>query len=265
MRSIWSGSLSFGLINIPVKLYPASQSNRLDLDMLHKKDLSPIRYARVCKLEEREVPYEEIVKGFEYEEGEYIEITDDDFRRIALERSDSIDIQLFASESEIDSIFYEKPYFLEPAKGGTKAYALLREALRQSKRVAIAQFAFRNRVHLCVVKTYENALLLNQIRFHSEIRSTEDLKIPAREKVNEKELLMATKLIDQLVEAFDPAQFEDTYAEELEAVVQAKLKGKKAISKQPKETKEQIERVDIISKLKASLAQSHSRKRAKTR
>lgn len=255
MRSLWSGSLSFGLINIPVRLYSASQSSRADLDMLHKKDLSPIRYARVCQLEEKEIPYKEITKGYEYEEGEYIEITDKDFENIALEKSDTIEIQFFSGEEEIDTIYYEKPYFLEPAKGGAKAYTLLREALKKSKKVAVVQFVFHNRLHLGVLKVHEDILLLNQIRFQSEIRSSKELKIPEKEKVAAKELNMAAKLIEQLVDSFNPEKFKDTYAEDLDAVIKAKLKGKKAVSKKRKKKKEEIETIDIMSKLKESLDQ----------
>jgi DNA end-binding protein Ku len=256
MRSIWSGTLSFGLINIPVRLYSASQSSRVDLDMLHKKDLSPIRYAKICKLEDKEVPYKEIIKGYEFEEGEYVEITDKDFESIALEKSDSIEIQYFTDEGEIDSIYYEKPYFLEPSKGGDKAYALLLKAFKKSKKVAVAQFVFKNRVHIGVIKVHEDILVLNQIRFHSEIRSSKELKIPAKTKISTKELSMATKLIDQLVEKFQPEKFKDTYAEDLDAVIKAKLKGKKTVSKKKKQKKEEIETVDILSKLRESLKQS---------
>lgn len=261
MRSLWSGSLSFGLINIPIKLYSASHSSRVDLDMLHKNDLSPVRYARICKLEDKEVPYEEITKGYEYEEGEYIEITKKDFEEIALEKSDTIEIQQFAYEKEIDSIYYEKPYFLEPGKGGAKAYSLLVQALKKTKKVAIATYIFHNRIHLGVIKFHDGFLLLNQIRYQSDLRPSAELKLPKKENVNTKELTIATKLINQLTEKFHPENFQDTYAEDLDAIIQNKLKHKKTITKKKKKKKEKIETINILSKLKESLKKSKEPRR----
>src|SRR5262249_10175282 len=140
MRALWSGSLSFGLINIPVRIYSATEARALDFDMLHKKDLSPIRFARICKAEEKEVPWQEIVKGYEYQEGEYVVLDEEDFKRASVKKTKTIEIIDFVEEIEIDPVYYEKPYYLEPGKGADKAYVLLRESLKKSKKVAIARF-----------------------------------------------------------------------------------------------------------------------------
>lgn len=257
MRSIWSGSLSFGLINIPVKLYSGINRTPVELDMLHKKDMSPIRYARICKLEEKEVPYKEIVKGYEYEEGEYVEISEDDFKEISAEKSETIDIQLFTDEDKIDTVYYDKPYFLEPAKGGKKPYILLKEALKKSGKVAVAKYVMRNHVHIGVIKVFEDALILNQMRYSSELRATKELDLPAKEKVAPKEIDLAIKLIDQLTEPFKPNDYIDNYAEELKELIDWKLKGKKKTKKKVKKP-EPAKATDLLSKLKESLSKRSS-------
>ena len=162
MRAIWSGSISFGLVNIPVKLYSATQEQQLDFDMLSKKDLAPIRYARISTSTNKEIPWKEIVKGFEVKKGKYVVITDEDFQKASPEKSRAIDIVQFVLEKEIDPIFYDKPYYLVPDKGADKSYFLLLKALEQSKKVAVAEFMLRNRNHICALKPYNNVLLLTR-------------------------------------------------------------------------------------------------------
>ena len=159
MRSIWSGALSFGLINIPVRLYSGTEEHALSFDLLHKKDLSPIRYARICKEDGKEIPYQDIVKGYEYQKGEYVVVTEEDFKAVDMEKTNAIEIVQFTPKSEIDAIFYEKPYFLEPGKGADKPYALLRETLQRSKKVGVVKFVFRNREHLGIIEPYGNAII----------------------------------------------------------------------------------------------------------
>lgn len=265
MRIIWSGSLSFGLINIPVRLYSASYSHRVDLDMLHKKDLSPIRYAIVCKLEDKEIPYKDVVKGYEYEKDEYVTITPEDFESFSVKKSDVIDIQLFTDESDVPSIYYEKPYYLEPGKGAGKAYALLREALEKSGKVALVKFVMRNREHLAILKVYQDLLILNQIRYQDEIRSGEGLNIPAKTKSAPKEMKMALQLIDQLTDDFNPKDYKDNYVKDLMDVVQAKTKGKKKVTGKQKEKVEFTKTTDLMKKLKASIDQLHKVKTGRTR
>lgn len=252
MRSIWSGSISFGLINIPVKLYSASDKDAFNLDMLHKTDLSPIRYAKICKQEDKEVPFSEIVKGYESNEGDYVVITDKDFDDIREKKSDTIDIQMFTDESEINSIYFEKPYCLEPAKGGNKPYLLLREALKKSGKVAVVKFIMHNHPHIGVIKIFDDTLILIQMRFNKEIRSFEDLKIPSEEKIDAKEVNLAIKLIDQLTDKFKPEKYVDTYAEDLKNVIESKLKGKK-LKPAAKKKEPPSKTIDIFSKLQESL------------
>lgn len=255
MRAIWSGSVSFGLVNIPVKLYSATNSKTLELDMLHKKDLSPIRYAKVCRKDGHEIPYEEIVKGYEYEDGDYIVLSNEDFEKANVRKTKTIDIVDFAKEQEIDPIFFEKPYYLEPEKGAAKAYILLREALKKSKKVGIAKFVIRNREHLGIVKPEGDILVLNQMRFQEEIRRPE-LKIP-KEDVSEKEISMALAFIDQLTEPFKPDEYKDTYMEELKKLIEEKSRGKtpKPKGALPKPT----EVDDLMAALKKSLEREKQR------
>lgn len=253
MRAMWSGSISFGLVNIPVKLFSGSESSTLDLDMLRKSDLCPIKYLRVCKLDNKEVPYEEIVKGYEYTDGEYIVLTDKDFESASLEKTHLIDILDFVDEHEIDTRFFEKPYYMEPDKSGTKAYALLREALKKSGRVGVASYVLRNRGSLGVIKPLENLLVLNAIRFQNEIRNPEELKLPGAENLREQEVELALTLIDQLTSKFDPAKYHDKYLEDLKRLIDEKAQGKEP---QPQAAPPQSGKViDMMELLKESLKQ----------
>lgn len=258
MRSIWSGSISFGLINIPIRLYSAVEEHAISFDLLHKKDLSPIRYAKICKAEEKEVPYSEVVKGYEYQKGEYVVVEDEIFKN-ASKKTEIIEIVQFAKKEEIDSIFFEKPYFLEPGKGADKSYALLRETLQNSGKVAVVKFVFRNKEHIGILKPYLNSIILNQMRYVSEIRSIDDLKLPKGEKINKKEIDMALKLVNQLTEKFKPDAYKDEYTHELQEAIEAKVKGIKPSKKgaAPKPSKVH----DIMSLLKASLEESKTPKK----
>ena len=251
MRAIWSGSISFGLVNIPVKLYSGSESNSLDLDMLRKSDLCPIKYLRVCKTDGREVPYDEIVKGHEYSDGEYIVLTDKDFENASLEKTHLIDILDFVDEREIDTRYFEKPYYLEPDKTGPKAYALLREALKRSGKVGIASYVLRNRGSLGVVKALDDLLVLNEIRYEAEVRSPEVLKLPSGENIREQEVELALSLIGQLTTKFDPGKYKDTYVDDLKKVIEEKAQGKepKPAAKEAKPGKV----IDMMELLKQSL------------
>lgn len=260
MRPLWTGSLSFGLINIPVKLYSGSKDISIDLDMLHKKDLSPIRFARICKAEEKEVPYQDIVKGYEYQPGDYVVLTEEDYQRANVRKTKLIDIMDFTEESEVDSIFFEKPYFLEPGKGAGKAYVILREALKKSKRVGIAKFVIHHKEHIGILKPYNKILVVEQLRYASQINDTKGLDVPKEdENPSSKELTMAIKLIDQLTVPFKADKYHDTYTEELKTIIEEKAKGHKPRKKgkEPKITPVH----DIMALLKESLKE-HERKSA---
>lgn len=261
MRAIWTGSLSFGLVNIPVRLYSGSdEGSGINLTMLHKTDLSPIRYARFCRLDGKEIPFQDIVKGYEYQKGDYVVLTDEDFEKANVRKTKTIDIAEFTEEKAIDSRFFEKPYFLEPDRGAGKPYGLLREALKRSGKVAIARFVLRNREHLAAIKPVGNALILNQMRFTNELRQPEGLNFPEGADASKREVDMALALIDQLTEPFVPEDYHDTYVEELEKSIQAKAKGKKPApaSQAPENT--QVK--DLMAMLKASLEQEQKRTKA---
>lgn len=250
-RAIWHGALSFGLVNIPVRLYTGTKDRELKFVLLHKKDMSEIRYARMCKLEEKEIPWDEIVKGYEYKKDNFVVMNEEDFKKADLQKTETIEIINFVDEEEIDSILFVKPYFLEPDKTAGNAYALLREALEKSKKVGIAKYVLRNKEHIAVVKAYKGMLILNELRYKSEIMETKDLNLPAIKKVNDKELKIALQLIDHLTVPFDPSKFHDTYEEELKEIIAKKAKGRpiRPKTKEPVLTKVH----DIMPLLQASL------------
>lgn len=251
MRSIWSGAISFGLVNIPVKLGSAIEAvSELDFDMLSKKNLAPIRYARIDTKTEKEVAWKEIVKGYQYAKGKYVVITDEDFAKASPEKSKTIDIVQFVKEEEIDPIYYEKPYYLVPDKGAGKPYHLLMKALEETGTVGLAEFMLRNRMHICALKVRDGVLLLNQMRYHEEIREVPEIETKA-EKVSSKELQLAVKLIEQLTEKFDPEAFKDSYVTALKKVIKAKAAGKDIHIPEPKKATATVK--DLMEVLKQSL------------
>jgi DNA end-binding protein Ku len=256
MRPFWSGALSFGLVNIPVRLYSATAGKALDLDYLHKTDKSPIRYARVCREDGKEIPYEDIVRGYEYREGDYVILTDEDFKKVNLKKTRTIDVVRFVDAAEIDLIYPEKPYYLEPA-GSDKAYVVLREALRKSGKVGVAKFVLRDREHLGVVKPLGDFLVLNQMRYAAEIESPRGLSKPEAAKPTGKEIELALTIIDHLSGPFAPEKFHDTYREEVDEMIAKKAKGKTVRVKgvEPKMTRS----ADLMKALRASLVEAKVR------
>lgn len=250
MRPIWSGVISFGLVNIPVQLY-SPVKERLDLDYLHAKDRSPIRYARVCKEEEREVPYDDIVRGYELESGKYVVLTDEDFEQANVRKTRAIEIHGFVQLDEVDPLYFAKPYFLEPVEEAQKAYALLREAMERTKRAAIATFVLRNREHLAALRVHDNVLVLHQLRFADEITLSGELKLPKESSLSKEELAVALELIEKHTRHFKPGAYKDTYTDDLMAVIKAKAKGKagKPHGKKPEPTKT----ADLMALLQESL------------
>ncbi len=260
MRSIWKGAISFGLIHIPVRLYSASKSRELKFKLLHAKDMSPIRYARICKADGKEIPWEEIVKGYEYEKGDFVVLTEADFQKANIKKTKTIEILDFTDAADIDPIYYVKPYYLEPEKGAAKAYILLREALRRSKKVAVGRFVFQHHEHLGIIKPHDSALLLYQLRYETEVIDPKGLEIPKKETIAAKEIEVALKLIDQLTEPFDPKRYSDTYVNEVKAVIKKKAKGEKiAIREEKKIRVKKAE--DIMSLLKMSLEEHAGKKK----
>jgi DNA end-binding protein Ku len=261
MRAIWSGAISFGLVNIPVKLFSGTSAERsIDLNMLSKKDLAPIRYARISTANNKEVEWKDIVKGYEVEKGKYVVITDEDFKKASPEKTNTIEILQFVNEKEIDSIYFEKPYYLVPDKGAAKAYTLLLKALEKANKVAIATCVIRNREHIFSIKPLSGEiLLLEQLRYADQINEMPEIKI-SDTKITQQEINLALKLIDQLTEKFKPEAFKDTYTDTMKKLIEAKAKGKK-IAAPPAEKKTAAVK-DLMSVLKESLnTTSHGKKK----
>ena len=250
MRAIWTGAIGFGLVNIPVKLYSATQDSSLDLDMLDKKDHSNIRFQRVNEKTGKEVPWENIVRGYKYD-GEYVILSDDDFKKASPEKSKIIEIEEFVSQEEINSMYYETPYYLEPEKTGVKAYALLRDALQKSGKVGLGTYVMRTKEAIGIIKPVGNILVLNKMRFAEEIRDQSELHIPD-EKSKPNELKMALALIDQLSGPLEIEKYKDTYSSQLMKVIEAKAKGKKIAEPTMKVVHSKSK--DLMEQLKASLS-----------
>jgi DNA end-binding protein Ku len=250
MRSIWTGAIGFGLVNIPIKLYSATQGSELNLDMLDKHDHARIRFKRVNENSGKEVKWENIVKGYSYHD-QYIVLDEKDFEMASAKKTKVIEIIDFVKEEEVDTIYYETPYYIEPDKSGDRAYALLREALKKTKKVGVATFVMRSKECLAILKPMDKAIVLNRIRFQEEIRSLEDLKLPAKSVVKANEMKMAEHLIDQLSHKFDISKYKDSYTDELMKVIKAKAKGVKI--KTPKMKIVHSKTQDLMDQLKASL------------
>jgi len=225
MRALWTGTIGFGLVTIPVRLFSATQESELDLDMLDAKDHARIRFQRVNAETGKEVPWERIVRAFEVD-GKYVVLEDKDLKSAVAEKTDVITIHDFVQEQEVEGKYFEKPYYLEPDKGGARAYALLREALKKSGKVGIASFVMRTKEHPAVLMPDGPVLILNQLRYAEELRSTDELKLPKVEKVAPNELKLAMQLIDQGAGTFDITRYTDEYTGALMKMIRAKAKGK---------------------------------------
>jgi DNA end-binding protein Ku len=225
-HAIWTGSINFGLVTIPVKLQTAIRTNDLRFNFLHKTDEGRINNVRRCSIDGEDVPYSEIVRGYEYEKGQYVILSDEDFDRVNPEATQSVDIVQFVELSEINPMFYDKPYYLEPDKRGRHAYALLREALKAENKVGIAKVVIRSREHLAALKPNGDALVLELMHFADEIVDQASLELPAGEKPLENEMKVAKMLIETMSEPFDAEKFKDTYREEVLAMIDARVAGK---------------------------------------
>jgi DNA end-binding protein Ku len=265
MAAIWKGSLAFGLVNIPVELRTAVRADHISFRLLHEEDLSPVKYERVCQADGEPVPWNEIVKGYEYEKGKYVVMTDDDFKAAAIEGSKSIDIIDFVKEEEIDPRYFETPYYLVPAKNAEKSYALLREAIRSTGAVGIGKIIIRQTQHLAGIKVVGDALVLEIMRFSNELVNESEYTFPARDNVRPQELEMAEQLIANLEEPFDPTKYTDDYRSNLMKVIKAKMKGKKPKLEEPEEEPADTGVLDLMSKLRASLEQGNGKKTAKAK
>ena len=262
MRAIWKGSISFGLVNIPIALYPATKREELRFRLLRAADLSPVSYKRVAEKDGREVPWDQIVKGYEYEKGKYVVLKDEDFQRVDLEATQTVDIQDFVEVDEIDPMYFYKPYYLEPQKGGDKAYVLLRDALEDSKKVGIAKVVIKTRQYLAGVKPEDSVLILELMHFAEELADPEKLHIPKKLEPGKRELDMAKALVGSMSSKWDPEKYHDDYREALMEVIEEKVEaGGKEIEEKPKKAPKPTKVIDLVSVLQRSLEQSGAAKK----
>lgn len=266
-RSIWKGNITFGLVQIPVDLYPAEESNELSFSLLDRRNMTPIRYERVNRETGKPVPWDDIVRGYQYEEGEYVVMSDEDLRQANVEATQTVDILDFVDVADIDPRYFEKPYYLAPTaqkrkkRSPPKAYVLLREALRRTRKVGIAKVVIRTRERLAAVMPSGEALVLNLLRFSHELRDTDELDLPAKKDtaaaVQPRELAMAERLVGEMASAWEPEKYKDEYRDDVMKLIEKKVKsGKTTIVAEPSAGTRapRTGNVDIIALLKKSLA-----------
>jgi DNA end-binding protein Ku len=259
MRAIWKGSISFGLVNIPIALYPATRTEELKFRLLRESDLSPVNYKRVAEADGKEVPWDKIVKGYEYEKGKFVVLREEDFEAVDVESTQTVDIMRFVKLEDVNPVFFHKPYFMEPQKGGDKAYVLLREALRESGKIAIAKVVIKTRQHLAAVKPQEKGLMLELMHFADELVDVDEFKLPTTHSIGKKELQMAESLIDSMSDKWNPEEYVDDYRQALEKVIEGKIeKGDRAAPKPARRVKP-TNVIDLVSVLQKSLDQSGKR------
>jgi DNA end-binding protein Ku len=257
-RALWKGSISFGLVNIPIELHTAVRNHRPKFRMLHATDKSPVKFERVCIRDGHAVAWEDLVKGYEYSKGHFVVMTKEDFQTAAVEKTRTVDIIDFVKAEEIDDRFFETPYYLVPAKGGERPYALLREAIRDSGRIGIAKFILRDAQHLAAVEVIEDAIVLSVMRFADELVDVGQFDFPSATGVRKAELDMAKALVNSLAAEWDPSKYTDQYRENLMRIIQGKLKGKE-VELAPAAEPRQAEVVDLMERLRRSLEQGKRR------
>ena len=256
-RAIWKGSISFGLVSIPIALYPATRREELKFRLLRKSDLSPVNYKRVAEKDGKEVSWEQILKGYEYEKGKYVVLKDEDFQRVDVEATQTVDIQDFVDLDDIDPMYFYKPYYLEPQKGGDKAFALLRDSLQESKKIGIAKVVIKTRQYLAGVKPEDGLLVLELMHFADELADSSKLHVPKKVEVGRKEMNMAKSLIDSMSGKWDPEKYHDEYRDALMDMIEKKVEaGGKEIEEKPKKAPKPTKVIDLVSVLRKSLEQT---------
>ena len=257
MRAIWKGSISFGLVNIPIALYPATRKEELKFRLLRESDHSPVNYKRVAEKDGKEVPWDQIVKGYEYEKGKFIVLNEKDFQRVDLEATQTVDIQDFVDLDDIDPMYFYKPYYLEPQKGGDKAYVLLREALRSEKKVGIAKVVIKTRQYLAGVKPLKDGLVLELMHFADELADVGKLNVPKKLEPGKREMTMAKSLVESMTSKWDPEKYHDDYREALLEVIEEKVEAVgKELETKPKKAPTPTKVIDLVAVLQQSLQQS---------
>jgi DNA end-binding protein Ku len=259
MRALWKGAISFGLVSIPVSLYPAIRKEELTFRMLRKTDLSPINYKRVAEADGKEVPWDQIVKGYEYEKGKYVVLKEEDFARVDVEATQTVEIINFVAIDGVDPLLFHKPYYLEAGKGGDKAYVLLRDALVKAGKLAIAKVVIRARQHLASVKPQEKGLMLELMHFPNELIDLSEFKAPAEKAVGKAELQMAEQLIESMTSEWKPEEYTDDYRDALEELIEKKIEHGDKATLAPAKKKRPSNVVDLVSILQESIQQSQGK------
>lgn len=265
MRAIWKGAISFGLVNVPISLYPATTQKELSFRLLRKSDLSPINYKRIAETDGKEVPWDQIVKGYEYEKGKFVVLSEEDFERADVKATQTIEVLEFVHLHEIDPIYFDRPYYLEPQKQGAKAYALLRDALKKMEMVGIAKVVIKTRQHLASVKPEQKALVLEIMHFAEELVSPNSLQIPGDVAVGSREMQMASELVERLSGPWEPKKYTDDYRDALMKLIEKKIESggrtpgeSKAAGKRPS-----TKVIDLLSVLQQSLEKTGKRDSSK--
>lgn len=259
MRAIWKGSISFGLVNIPIAVFPATKEERVSFKQLRKSDMSPIRYKKVAEVDDEEVPSEEIVKGYEFEKGKFVTVTSEDLEKVQVESTHTIEISDFVSQDQINPKFFHTPYFIEAQKGGEKSYSLLHRALTETGKIGVAKVAIRSREYLAAVKPDGLFLILELMHFADEVLDPDELKPAASSDVSAKELQMAKMLIETMSSDWDPTKYQDQYQTALRDLIDAKIAKRPLKAKEsPRRTSRDV--VDLVKMLQESLAASGAKK-----
>ena len=257
MKALWKGNISFALVNIPVKLYGASHKKDLDFHLLHKKCSTPLHYERYCPTCKADVVWEDTVHSYEYEKDKYVVVTDEEIERIPIKTSKSIDVLRFIDAKEIESIYYDKSYYLEPDEGGERAYALLRETMKEVVKVALAKITFKNREHVAVIRVYRDALLLQTLLYGEDIVKPETFNIPKKIALDDKELALATELVRHFLGKFNINSYHDEFRDSLMELIKAKIAGKE-IKVAPRKEAEKV--ISLMDALKKSLSKGIKKK-----
>jgi DNA end-binding protein Ku len=256
MRAIWKGAISFGLVSIPISLFPAIRREELKFRLLRDGDLSPINYKRVAEADGKEVPWDKIVKGYEYEKGKFVVLKEDDFKRVDIEATQTVDIINFVKLEDVDPLLFYKPYYMEVTKGGGKAYVLLREALKSTEKIAIAKVVIKTRQHLAAVKPQGEGLMLELMHFPQELVDAEEFKTPAETNVSKPEMNMALKLIESMTSDWKPEEYHDEYKEALEEMIEDKLAHGDAAPAPTAKKAKPTNVIDLVAVLQESLEQA---------
>jgi DNA end-binding protein Ku len=266
MRPIWKGAISFGLVNIPISLFPALHREELKFRLLRGSDLSPVNYKRVAEADGKEVPWDQIVKGYEYEIGQFVVLKDEDFARVDIEATQTVDIINFVELGQVDPLLFNKPYYMEAAKGGEKAYVLLREALVATDKIGIAKVVIKTRQHLAALKPRDKGLMLELMHYPEDLRETSDFKVPAKKTPGREEMAMAKRLIGSMSTEWKPESYRDEYHEVLEKIVDEKVRNAGRTPRAaPAKKRKTSNVIDLVAVLQESLAGTKKKPRARAK